>query len=84
VGGHPFSFPEMIAQHIPRNMVHPGPELPIARKSMARFQHAIKHRLYHIFTYLPLPGHMKKEPIQGPMVPVKQQRHFIQIPGFHF
>jgi hypothetical protein len=80
----PSAASEMIAQYVPRHMIHPGLELALAGEGVPGFQHPVKHGLNHIFSGFPLPAHIKKETIQGPVVSLKQQGHLIQVPGFDF
>jgi hypothetical protein len=75
----------MIAQYVPRHMVHPGLELALAGERVPGLQHPVKHGLNHIFSRLPAALLIwYRKSIQGPVVPLKQQGHLIQVPGFDF
>jgi len=50
---------------------------------MTVFEHPEKGILHHVLARFPVTDHVKKEIIQGSVMPLKQQAHFIQHSGLH-
>ena len=60
-----------------------GGKIQAAGEGMAIFKHLVKNLLHKVFTALPVISHVKQETIQLAIVPLKEQAHLIQVPGFH-
>jgi len=65
-------------------MIHPCFKFTGARKTFIIFQHSEKNILNYIFTYFFMPGHMKKEAKQLPVISFIKQAHLINVTVFYF